>query len=141
MAELNATEVVLVEDNPNDVELVLRALKKNNITNNITVLHDGEEALEYLFANGEAKRPKCILLDLKLPKVTGLEVLKRLKSDERTRTIPVVALTSSNEDRDIQECYRLGVNSYVTKPVEFGEFVKAVKEMGLYWLLLNEPPR
>ena len=142
----NSIEILLVEDNPNDVELTLHALKKNNLTNHIHVVRDGAEALEYLFGGGVyAGRdvnhtPKVILLDLKLPKVDGLEVLKRIKSDERTRSIPVVVLTSSREERDIVESYRLGVNSYITKPVDFDQFTEAVRQLGLYWLLLNQPP-
>ena len=142
----NPVEILLVEDNPNDEELALHALKKNNLANPIKVVRDGAEALEYIFGTGAyAGRelnpaPKVILLDLKLPKVDGLEVLKRIKSDERTRSIPVVVLTSSREERDIVESYRLGVNSYVTKPVDFEQFTEAVRQMGLYWLLLNQPP-
>jgi two-component system response regulator len=121
-------------------------LKKNNLTNRIHVVRDGAEALEYLFGNGAyAGRdvnhtPKVVLLDLKLPKVDGMEVLRRIKSDERTRSIPVVVLTSSREERDIVESYRLGVNSYITKPVDFEQFTEAVRQLGLYWLLLNQPP-
>lgn len=142
----NPIEILLVEDNPNDVELALHALKKNNLTNHIHVVRDGAEALEFLFGSGEyAGReinhaPKVILLDLKLPKVDGMEVLRRIKSDERTRSIPVVVLTSSREERDIVESYRLGVNSYITKPVDFEQFTEAVRQLGLYWLLLNQPP-
>jgi len=142
----NSIEILLVEDNPNDVELALHALKKNNLTNHIQVVRDGAEALEFLFGSGAyAGRevnhtPKVILLDLKLPKVDGLEVLRRIKSDERTRLIPVVVLTSSREERDIVESYRLGVNSYIAKPVDFEQFTEAVRQLGLYWLLLNQPP-
>jgi two-component system, response regulator len=142
----NSIEILLVEDNPNDVELALHALKKNNLTNSIHVVRDGAEALEFLFGTGAyAGReinhaPKVILLDLKLPKVDGLEVLKRIKADERTRLIPVVVLTSSREERDIVESYRLGVNSYITKPVDFEQFTEAVRQLGLYWLLLNQAP-
>jgi len=147
MAVTNEVEILLVEDNPNDVELTLRALKKNNLTNKVHVVKDGAEALEYIFATGAyASRdinciPKVILLDLKLPKVDGLEVLRRIKSDERTKVIPVVVLTSSKEERDLVESYKLGANSYIAKPVNFESFVKAVVELGLYWLLLNQPPR
>ena len=147
MAVTNEVEILLVEDNPNDVELTLRALKKYNITNKVHVVKDGAEALEYIFATGAyASRdinciPKVILLDLKLPKVDGLEVLRQIKSNERTKLIPVVVLTSSKEERDLVESYRLGANSYITKPVDFESFVKAVSELGLYWLLLNQPPR
>ena len=136
-------EILLVEDNPHDVELTLRALKKHNLANKVQVVKDGAEALDFIFNtgsfDGRTNRLKVILLDLKLPKVSGLEVLQRLKQEERTRSIPVVILTSSHEDRDIQECYRLGVNSYVVKPLEFEAFAKTVAEMGFYWLLVNEP--
>ena len=139
-------EILLVEDNPNDEELTLYALKKNNIANHIQVVHDGAEALEYLFCTGPfAHRrvddaPKVILLDLKLPKVDGMEVLERIKADARTRTLPVVVLTSSQEERDIVESYQLGVNSYIVKPVDFEQFVEAVRSLGLYWMLLNQTP-
>lgn len=139
-------EILLVEDNPNDEELTLYALKKHNVTNYIQVVRDGAEALEYLFCTGDyANRqindpPKMILLDLKLPKVDGLEVLERIKADARTRMIPVVVLTSSQEERDIVESYQLGVNSYIVKPVGFDQFVAAVCQMGLYWKLLNKTP-
>ncbi len=139
-------EILLVEDNPNDEELTLYALRKNNITNHIQVVRDGAEALEYLFCTGHyANRqindpPKVVLLDLKLPKVDGLEVLERIKADARTRIIPVVVLTSSQEERDIVESYQLGVNSYIVKPVDFEQFVDAVRQMGLYWMLLNQTP-
>jgi two-component system response regulator len=142
----NSVEILLVEDNPNDVELALHALKKNNLTNNIHVVRDGAEALEFLFGTGAyADRnpnptPKVILLDLKLPKVDGLEVLKRIKADERTHMIPVVVLTSSREERDIVESYKLGVNSFIVKPVDFEQFTEAVRQLGMYWLLLNQPP-
>ena len=147
MVATNEVEILLVEDNPNDVELTLRVLKKNNLTNKVHVVKDGAEALEYIFATGAyASRdinhnPKVILLDLKLPKVDGLEVLRQIKSNEQTKMIPVVVLTSSKEERDLGESYRLGANSYITKPVGFESFVKAVSELGLYWLLLNQPPR
>ena len=147
MAVTIEVEILLVEDNPNDVELTLRALKKNNLTNRVHVVKDGAEALEYIFANGAyahrkiEDHPRVILLDLKLPKVDGLEVLRKIKSDERTKVIPVVVLTSSKEERDLVESYKLGANSYITKPVDFESFVKAVSELGLYWLLLNQPPR
>ena len=139
-------EILLVEDNPNDVELTLHALKENHLANYIEVVRDGAEALDFIFYAGAYARrpadqhPKVILLDLKLPKVDGLEVLKRLKSDARTRMIPVVVLTSSREERDIVESYRLGVNSYIVKPVDFEQFTEAVRNLGLYWLLLNQPP-
>jgi two-component system response regulator len=139
-------EILLVEDNPNDEELTLYALRKNNITNHVHIVRDGAEALEYLFCTGEyADRqindpPKVVLLDLKLPKVDGLEVLERVKADARTRTIPVVVLTSSQEERDIVESYHLGVNSYIVKPVDFDQFIDVVHNLGLYWMLLNKTP-
>jgi two-component system response regulator len=140
-------DILLVEDNPNDVELTVRALKKHHLANKLHIVEDGEDALEFLFAAGKYNgrnindHPKLVLLDLKLPKVDGLEVLRRIKSDERTKTIPVVVLTSSKEEQDIVESYRLGVNSYIVKPVNFEKFVEAVSEVGFYWLLLNEPTR
>lgn len=139
-------EILLVEDNPNDVELTLHALKENNLTNRIEVVRDGAEALEFIFGAGShdhrslRESPKVILLDLKLPKVDGLEVLRRLKSDSRTRAVPVVVLTSSREECDIVESYQLGVNSYIVKPVDFEQFTEAVRQLGLYWMLLNQPP-
>jgi CheY-like chemotaxis protein len=130
--------ILLVEDNPDDVELTMRALKKNNITNEIVVMRDGVEALEYLF---EAETmPAVVLLDLKLPRVDGHEVLKRIRAHERTRLVPVVILTSSKEEGDLLRSYENGCNSYVQKPVDFGRFSEAVHNLGLYWLLLNEPP-
>jgi CheY-like chemotaxis protein len=140
-------EILLVEDNPTDAELAIRALKKNNLANNLVWVKDGAEALEFLFGNrvnGTAQTPtipRVILLDLRLPKVDGLEVLRRIKSDPDTKRIPVVVLTSSKEDRDITDSYQLGVNSYISKPVEFEAFVKVVTELGFYWLLINHPPR
>jgi len=131
-------EVLLVEDNASDVELTLRALQKRNLANRVVVARDGVEALEVL--ESAEPPPKVVLLDLKLPKLNGLEVLRRLKSDERTRRIPVVVLTSSHEEPDVEESYRLGVNSYIVKPVDFESFASAVAEVGLYWLLLNHPP-
>lgn len=139
-------EILLVEDNSSDEELTLYALKKNNVTNPIRVVRDGAEALEYLFCTGAyAHRqinepPKVVLLDLKLPKVDGLEVLQRIKADDRTRAIPVVMLTSSQEERDIVESYQLGVNSYIVKPVDFEQFVEVVRQLGLYWMVLNKTP-
>lgn len=139
-------EILLVEDNPDDLELTLRSLKKANLANQIEVARDGAEALEYIFCEGKhANRkiengPKVVLLDLKLPKVDGLEVLQRMKADPRTRQIPVVVLTSSKEQSDVVESYRLGVNSYIVKPVDFDGFSKAVQQLGMYWILLNEPP-
>ena len=142
--EYKDVDILLVEDNPHDVELTLRALKKHNLANQVHVARDGQEALDFLFGDGPSSGIKCnrlkvILLDLKLPKVSGLEVLKKLKSDERCKTVPVVVLTSSQEDQDIQECYKLGVNSYVVKPVEFEAFAKTVADLGLYWMLVNKP--
>lgn len=141
-----AMEIILIEDNPHDAELVLRALKKNGLANKVQLLEDGAEALDFIFATGAYagrdlnNRPKLILLDLKLPKVDGLEVLRRIKGDERTRYIPVVVMTSSQEEKDIVESYSLGVNSYIVKPVDFDKFVQSVADLGLYWLLLNKVP-
>jgi two-component system, response regulator len=139
-------EILLVEDNKDDLELTLHALRKENLANSIQVVRDGEEALEFLFCSGAyANRsfdhpPRLILLDLKLPKVDGMEVLKRLKGDPRTRTIPVVILTSSKEERDLVNGYGLGVNSYIQKPMDFDQFRETVKSVGLYWLLVNQAP-
>jgi two-component system response regulator len=139
-------EILLVEDNPSDMELALHALQKNKLANRIEVVRDGAEALEFIFGTGSyagrkvENGPKVILLDLKLPKVDGLEVLRRVKSDPRTKHIPVVVLTSSHEERDIVESYELGVNSYISKPVDFDQFTEAVRHLGYYWLLLNQPP-
>ena len=135
-----AIEVLLIEDNPDDAELTIRVLKKHNLANNLVHLQDGEEALEFLFAEGNNNIPKLILLDLKMPKVDGIEVLKKLKNNEQKKVIPVVILTSSKEERDIIESYHLGVNAYVVKPVEFDKFVEAVAKLGLFWLILNQPP-
>jgi two-component system response regulator len=138
--------ILLVEDNPDDEALTLRALKKNNITNEVVVARDGAEALDYLFGTGTYAgrdvniQPQVTLLDLKLPKIDGLEVLKRLRADERTRLLPVVILTSSTEEQDRLRGYGLGANSYVRKPVDFDQFIEAVRQLGLYWLLLNELP-
>jgi two-component system, response regulator len=146
MTHTNPVEILLVEDNPRDLDLALRALQKANLTKSIHVSRDGAEALEYVFCEGahagrnSDMQPKVILLDLKLPKVDGLEVLQRIKGDLRTKTIPVVILTSSREQRDIVKSYALGVNSYIVKPVNFERFDAAVRELGSYWLLLNEPP-
>jgi two-component system response regulator len=137
---------LLVEDNPSDAELALYALKKHNLANYIHIVRDGAEALDFIFCTGDyagrriTDNPKVILLDLKLPKVDGLEVLRRIKADPRTRATPVVALTSSREERDIVESYRLGANSYIVKPVDFEQFAEAVRQLGLYWVLLNQPP-
>lgn len=137
-------EILLVEDNPSDLELALHALRKHNLSNNIQVARDGAEALKLIFGadDGEGDvmdpAPRVILLDLKLPKVDGLEVLEKLKNDHRTHNIPVVILTSSREEKDIIESYRLGVNSYIVKPVDFEQFIDAVQQLGLYWLLLNQ---
>lgn len=131
-------EILLVEDDPADVELTMRALSRHNLANRVLPARDGAEALEYLFSGQPL--PKLVLLDLKLPKLNGLEVLRHLKADARTHRIPVVMLTSSREAPDIAEAYELGANSYIVKPVEFESFVKAVADLGLYWLLLNEPP-
>jgi two-component system response regulator len=139
-------EILLVEDNDADAELTLRALKKQHLANRLHRVEDGAQALDFLFASGAyadrktANVPKLVLLDLKLPKISGLEVLSRIKSDARTRTIPVVVMTSSREEPDLIKSYALGVNSYVVKPVEFESFSKAVAELGFYWLLLNQPP-
>ncbi len=146
MTNQQQVEILLVEDNPTDAELTLRAFKARNFANQVFVARDGAEALDFFFGDGSHPLrdigvvPKVVLLDLKLPKVDGLEVLRRLKADERTRTIPVVILTSSREEPDIAAAYRLGANSYIVKPVDFEAFARAVSEVGLYWLLLNEPP-
>ncbi len=138
--------ILLVEDNPDDVELTMRALKKNNIQNEVVVARDGAEALEYLFGEGKytgrntGVMPQIVLLDLKLPKVSGLEVLQRLRGDDRTRLLPIVILTSSKEEIDLVEGYSRGANSYIRKPVDFNQFTEAVRQLGLYWLLLNEAP-
>ena len=139
---MHGVDILLVEDNPTDAEMTLRALKKKHVANTIHHAKDGAEALEFLFPAGPtaSQEPKVILLDLKLPKVDGLQVLQKIKSDERTRTIPVVILTSSKEDRDLRDAYALGVNSYIVKPVEFDKFQEAVQHLGLYWLLVNKTP-
>ena len=140
----NEVEILLVEDNPNDLELTMRALKKNNLGNKVYAVKDGEEALNFIFSTGQyANRninvpPKVIFLDLKLPKISGLEVLKKVKSDEKTKTIPIVVVTSSQETQDVKECYALGVNSFIQKPIEFDNFVKAISDAGLYWLIINK---
>jgi two-component system response regulator len=142
----NQETILLVEDNPDDVQLTLRAFRKNKIANDIIVVRDGVEALDYLFGTGAyagrdtSDEPKIILLDLKLPKLNGIQVLERLRADDRTALIPVVVLTSSKEEQDMICSYRNGANSYVRKPVDFNEFIEAVREIGLYWLLINEAP-
>jgi two-component system, response regulator len=139
-------EILLVEDNPNDVELTLHAFERNNLANAVQVARDGQEALDYLAGidtdgNGAGNsRPKVVLLDLKLPRVDGLEVLRAIRQDEKLRTLPVVVMTSSREDRDIVESYDLGVSSYIVKPIDFDKFVETVRALGFYWVLLNEPP-
>lgn len=146
MAENNEVEILIVEDNPHDAEMALRALRKNKLANNVLVVEDGEEALDFLFARGKfagrekTNKPKIILLDLKLPKVDGMEVLREVKSNEETKIIPVIVMTSSKEEKDIVNSYKLGVNSYIVKPVDFDKFVEAVRDLGLYWLLLNQYP-
>jgi len=143
--DLDAVEILLVEDNPRDAELTIRALKRNNLANRLVHVEDGREALDFLFKQGKyadtnlGDMPKVVLLDLKLPKVNGLEVLRIMKSDERTRTIPVVMVTSSAEDPDIRAAYELGANSYVVKPVQFDSFLEAMTRLGGYWLLVNHP--
>jgi DNA-binding response OmpR family regulator len=142
---VNLKRILLVEDSPNDAELTMEALEENNLANEVQWVHDGAEALDYLFCRGKYERGNCddlavILLDLKLPKVDGLEVLRAVKSDERLKYVPVVVLTSSREERDMIESYRLGVNAYVVKPVEFKEFMAAVKQLGAFWAIINEPP-
>ena len=145
-AKMKTKSILLVEDNPDDEALTLRALKTNNLANKVVVARDGAEALDYLFATGAylgrdtTDMPEVTLLDLKLPKIDGLEVLKRLRADDRTRLLPVVILTSSTEEQDLIRSYSLGANSYIAKPVDFLQFTEAVKQLGLYWLLLNELP-
>jgi two-component system, response regulator len=136
----NIVEILLVEDNPDDAELTIRALKKHNLANNLLHLQDGEEALNFIFSSQTSSLPKIILLDIKMPKVDGIEVLRKIKSDEHRKIIPVVVLTSSKEERDIIETYKLGVNAYIVKPVEFEKFVSAVSEIGFFWMLLNQQP-
>jgi two-component system response regulator len=149
MAQYDSVDILLVEDNKSDAELTIRALKKKNLANNLIHLKDGEEALDFIFARGKYagavadlfRIPKVVLLDLKMPKVNGIEVLEQIRAHEKTKKIPVVILTSSKEDPDIEACYLLGVNSYIVKPVEFENFVKAVSDLGFYWLLLNNVPQ
>jgi two-component system, response regulator len=145
MHNVDDVEILLVEDNASDAELTLRALQEHHVSNKIRVVTDGEEALDYLFGRGNYTAngyqcPKLILLDLRLPLVSGLEVLRAIKQDGRTKTIPVVVLTSSAEEVDVNESYLLGVNSYIVKPVDFDKFIKSVTDLGMYWLLLNKPP-
>lgn len=146
MTQKDGVEILLVEDSISDAELTIRALKKNNLANNLIHLKNGAEALDFMFGRGAYSHrdasvvPKVILLDLKMPKVNGLEVLAALRADQQTKSVPVVVLTSSKEDPDINACYALGVNSYIVKPVEFNKFFKAVSELGFYWLLLNQEP-
>lgn len=145
-ADLKHVEILLVEDNPTDAELTMMALRERKLANHLVWVKDGAQALDFLFARAayanrqNEEAPKVVLLDLRLPKVDGLEVLRRLKADERTKSIPVAVLTSSKEDRDVIASYDLGVNSFVSKPVDFDEFAKVVSELGLYWLLINRPP-
>ena len=147
MSDYGETEILLVEDNPTDLELALRVFKKHRIASRIEIARDGAEALDFLFGEGaHAGRgtiqiPKVILLDLKLPKIGGLEVLRRIKGDPRTRTIPIVVLTSSREEKDLLESYQLGVNSYIVKPVDFDQFSECLRDIGMYWLLSNTPPK
>ncbi|HTY64179.1 MAG TPA: response regulator [Acidobacteriota bacterium] len=146
MTAIEGPEIILIEDNPHDAELTIRALKKRNLANNLIWMKDGAEAMDFLFPPDPKdaflpQHPSVILLDLKLPKVDGLEILRRLKSNEKTRIIPVVVLTSSCEERDVVQSYELGVNSYIVKPVDFDNFSKAVANLGMYWLFLNQPPR
>lgn len=142
----SSLEILLVEDNPQDAELTIRALKNRNLANNLVHVEDGQAALDFLFNTGRYKnreispKPKLVMLDLKLPKVDGIEVLRRIRADARTKLLPVVVLSSSREDRDVAEAYKLGVNSYIVKPVDFESFSEAVSNLGLYWLILNEAP-
>src|SRR5438034_679750 len=138
MKDPQEIDILLVEDNPSDAELTQRALRKSELGARVAVARDGAEALEYLFSN--RPKPKVIFLDLKLPKIDGIEVLRRVRADDRLRSVPVVVLTSSQEERDISQCYKLGVNSYIVKPVEFDEFYKAVGDLATYWLVLNKSP-
>jgi two-component system, response regulator len=146
MKNLKEIDILIVEDNPEDAEMAVRAFQKNNLTNKIHVVSDGEKALDFVFAKNqhaerkEMAKPKIILLDLKLPKIDGMEVLKQIKSNEETKIIPVIMLTSSKQESDVIKSYQLGVNSYIVKPVDFDKFINAVRDLGLYWLLLNEIP-
>ena len=146
MAAESPVEILLVEDNPRDAELTLHALRENNVINHVEMVADGAEALDFIFCKGNYTYrspdniPKLILLDLKLPKIDGLEVLQTLKSDPKTKKIPIVVLTSSSEERDVVESYKLGVNSYIVKPIDFQQFTNAVRQLGLYWILYNKTP-
>lgn len=142
----HAVDVLLVEDNPDDAELTIRELKKHHLANNLFHVEDGAEALDFLFASGKyadsrniLHPPRVVLMDIQMPKVNGIEVLRRIKSDERTKCTPVVILTSSNQDPDIHTCYGLGANSYIVKPVDFDQFSKVIRDLGFYWLILNQP--
>jgi len=147
MEHLEQVEILLVEDNPTDAEMTLRALRRNNLANKVHWVKDGEQALEFIFRTGAyagrdpGVRPKLIMLDIKMPKVDGIEVLRRIKADEDARTVPVVVMTSSNEERDVFETYRLGVNSYIVKPVQFEAFLETVAKIGLYWVITNRVPK
>lgn len=143
----NSVEVLLVEDNSNDAELTIRELRKHNLANNLVHVKDGQEAIEFIFGTGRYAelrdtlyQPKVVLLDIQMPKVNGIEVLRKIKSDPATKSTPVVMLTSSKEDPDIHKCYELGANSYIVKPVNFESFAESIKNLGFYWLLLNQPP-
>jgi two-component system, response regulator len=144
--DYNSIDILLIEDNVSDAELTIRELKKHHLANNLFHVKDGEEALDFIFATGKynnrsiGKPPKIVLLDIQMPKVNGIEVLQKIKSDERTKATPVVILTSSKENPDIKKCYALGANSYIVKPVNFEGFAEAIKTLGFYWLLLNQPP-
>jgi two-component system, response regulator len=146
MKDVNAVDILLIEDNPNDADLIVRAFKKQNLANSIFTVSDGVQALDFIFCRGDylkrdiSQPPKVILLDIKLPKMNGLEVLREIKKDERNRKIPVVIVSSSKEDPDIKAAYELGANSYVVKPVDFEDFVEVMSRLGLYWLLINHPP-
>ncbi|MGD1061312.1 MAG: response regulator [Methanomassiliicoccales archaeon] len=138
MNQSDIVEIVVVEDDPNDAELIMRVLRKRNLTNKLVHLQDGEQALDFIMGHANEHHPKVVLLDIKLPKVDGIEVLRQMKANDKTKDIPVVILTSSKEEKDVVAAYALGVNSYVTKPIKFDDFAKAVSEMGMYWMLLNK---